>query len=663
MADHPDMNPLAAILSTGAAEAPSSAPGRSRAEAAPGFSPLLDRAMRNEKTPRVQRNAEEGSVKAADGHASAPDETSPRKASSMATTKQDVRAAEDGAVEAEEAQSETAADAAVSLVPRTTEAKPADAPVPVRVERSAERLDRDFSTRLDRVLQRMKDEFGYEVRVTETFRSQARQDELYAQGRTTPGPTVTWTKNSNHTRGRAADVLIVGADDAAYAKLATVAVEEGLRTLGPMDPGHIELPSHDARNETRAAANHASATAQPPFTATTPMPASVATVATPARVAEVAAPGVAISPEPPSENRTEPRRRPVPQHAVLRSESDPGATSPRLRESMPARPISLEAKHPHAPTVSLAHAHPVTQAVTGAVGLPPAVEAAVAHASHNSAVRSGIPGRTIRAAAHTGENPGPDLAASNGNVELESDESRPRLPFRFEPHRPRGAMALEGADEATVRDLDQRIATEAWPLRDLEQNSARPDRASLVTSALGQAASPAEQPDLRAAIVTELRQSLAASSPVEGMPGAQGTDIASRVARLLAIQDAAHAAPVSGVTLEVGPDDGLAAARIRLGARGAAIDALIDVADPAMATQLGNRVNELRRALERTGLEPASIVVRDGAAAAAVTGRSAGQGAENNTNHETGRQSWQQRRDPGAAEDQKNRRNSKENTR
>ena len=34
--------------------------------------------------------------------------------------------------------------------------------------------------------------------VTEGVRTPARQRELYAQGRTTPGPKVTWTLNSNH---------------------------------------------------------------------------------------------------------------------------------------------------------------------------------------------------------------------------------------------------------------------------------------------------------------------------------------------------------------------------------------------------------------------------------------------------------------------------------
>ncbi len=47
---------------------------------------------------------------------------------------------------------------------------------------------------------------GLMVRITETYRSQERQNELYAQGRTKAGEIVTWTKNSRHTSRRAWDI-------------------------------------------------------------------------------------------------------------------------------------------------------------------------------------------------------------------------------------------------------------------------------------------------------------------------------------------------------------------------------------------------------------------------------------------------------------------------
>ena len=47
---------------------------------------------------------------------------------------------------------------------------------------------------------------GLKVRITETYRSQERQNYLYEQGRTRPGKVVTWTHNSRHTSRRAWDI-------------------------------------------------------------------------------------------------------------------------------------------------------------------------------------------------------------------------------------------------------------------------------------------------------------------------------------------------------------------------------------------------------------------------------------------------------------------------
>lgn len=47
---------------------------------------------------------------------------------------------------------------------------------------------------------------GLKVRITETYRTQERQNELYAQGRTNAGRIVTWTKKSRHTSRLAWDI-------------------------------------------------------------------------------------------------------------------------------------------------------------------------------------------------------------------------------------------------------------------------------------------------------------------------------------------------------------------------------------------------------------------------------------------------------------------------
>lgn len=126
------------------------------------------------------------------------------------------------------------------------EARAAAAATPVgSVNSDTDALNPDFRARLGRVITRMHDEFGKDVQLVEGFRTQSRQDFLYDQGRTRPGDVVTWTKSSKHTLGLAADVMIDGSytDRTAFQQLAQVAAQEGLRTLGAKDPGHIELPS------------------------------------------------------------------------------------------------------------------------------------------------------------------------------------------------------------------------------------------------------------------------------------------------------------------------------------------------------------------------------------------------------------------------------------
>lgn len=49
-----------------------------------------------------------------------------------------------------------------------------------------------------RALEICEETYGPDFTVIEGVRTQARQDKLYAQGRTAPGPKVTWTRISNH---------------------------------------------------------------------------------------------------------------------------------------------------------------------------------------------------------------------------------------------------------------------------------------------------------------------------------------------------------------------------------------------------------------------------------------------------------------------------------
>src|SRR5690606_38735901 len=89
-----------------------------------------------------------------------------------------------------------------------------------KVDRDLDELVPEFRKRLERVISRMESEFGHQVTIVEAVRSQERQNYLFEQGRSRPGQVVTWTKNSNHLTGRAADVLIDGTYDnaAGYAR-------------------------------------------------------------------------------------------------------------------------------------------------------------------------------------------------------------------------------------------------------------------------------------------------------------------------------------------------------------------------------------------------------------------------------------------------------------
>ena len=89
--------------------------------------------------------------------------------------------------------------------------------------------------------------------ITETFRSQARQNYLYEQGRTRPGQVVTWTLNSNHTSRRAWDIAVAPPrnlyDISTLSKVGGIAKKLGIEwggywQAGNYDAPHFEIPSN-----------------------------------------------------------------------------------------------------------------------------------------------------------------------------------------------------------------------------------------------------------------------------------------------------------------------------------------------------------------------------------------------------------------------------------
>jgi hypothetical protein len=119
---------------------------------------------------------------------------------------------------------------------------------PSRPSRTLEGVHPELVQRMERVVERMWSEHGDRVELVEGYRTQDRQDLLYAQGRSREGDVVTWTRNSAHTRGHAVDVMVNGGwtDTEAFRRLHVLAAEEGLRTLGMRDAGHIELSMETA---------------------------------------------------------------------------------------------------------------------------------------------------------------------------------------------------------------------------------------------------------------------------------------------------------------------------------------------------------------------------------------------------------------------------------
>lgn len=87
--------------------------------------------------------------------------------------------------------------------------------------------------------------------ITETYRSQERQNYLYAQGRTRPGQIVTWTLSSNH-KSRLAWDIAVGPPQSLYDiatlnRVGAIAKKLGI-TWGGSWTGNIDRPHFEVKS-------------------------------------------------------------------------------------------------------------------------------------------------------------------------------------------------------------------------------------------------------------------------------------------------------------------------------------------------------------------------------------------------------------------------------
>lgn len=116
-------------------------------------------------------------------------------------------------------------------------------------QRDMNLLHPTFRPRIERWLAKARSA-GFNVRVTETFRTMERQRWLYASGRSRPGPIVTNTLKSSHRMGIAVDIVLINSngsanwDVAAYQRLYRLVPPKdfGLATLEPFEWVHLELP-------------------------------------------------------------------------------------------------------------------------------------------------------------------------------------------------------------------------------------------------------------------------------------------------------------------------------------------------------------------------------------------------------------------------------------
>lgn len=124
-------------------------------------------------------------------------------------------------------------------------------------ERSLDLLRADFREKLDAWLQAVAEAFpAYTAGVHETLRTPERQQWLWEQGRTRQGPIVTWTLDSNHLHGLAADfhVALNGKaiwDPKVYERVYAAVPPErfGLESLAPTEWVHIQLADADNRRD------------------------------------------------------------------------------------------------------------------------------------------------------------------------------------------------------------------------------------------------------------------------------------------------------------------------------------------------------------------------------------------------------------------------------
>lgn len=123
--------------------------------------------------------------------------------------------------------------------------------MPGQIDRDLAKLEPEFRFRLELAISRYGRLYPGDNQpfVTEGYRTQERQNTLYAQGRTTPGQVVTQTLKSRHTEGLAADIAFTKSlysDAVPFARFAAIAhgvgLESGYNWPNFQDMPHVQKP-------------------------------------------------------------------------------------------------------------------------------------------------------------------------------------------------------------------------------------------------------------------------------------------------------------------------------------------------------------------------------------------------------------------------------------
>ncbi len=476
---------------------------------------------------------------------------------------------------------------------------------PGPVDRSPDHLVPELQARLRKVMARMEEEFGHTVEVVEGYRAPERQEALYRQGRSEPGPVVTWTRESLHSEGRAVDLRVDGSweNPEGYAHLQRVAQEEGLRTLGARDPGHVELPDPggvvrgvgqpsnpgwmDELGSWRSGHEPASRLAP---SAPVARAAGVAHVAHVAQVARAGAGAV--------------RRIPSVAASPTAAEPEEGLPVPGGREAPPA--LFAPAPGDVAPAGGEAPgggSEPAPRLETARSGEE---EARVRPQERGSAPPLGTP-PSMRNRSDIGSRARDPLAPPRPMAPIPVPVPGPES---HDMPAERGGLAASTSAETMVPAPVEGSTLLGRPGGEARRDG-RPSRAGVGREASSPPSADATSPSLPQG----------SGSTSQHPPLLHGLEAGSslppvgpmeRVNQVQALEEALDSRLPGRMHLELEDVDG-AGTRLRLELRGTQLDGSVGLSDPAAALRMRTRIGELHEALSRRGLDARALEIQGSA--------------------------------------------------